>query len=325
MAQSRLSTVFDDALIEHLSGSVTVFRPGPDYDLSALGREQVTIQHSFKPSMTFWDERGYKTVRSAPDADTSVVVVPRSKTLAKAMVAEAARRSKFVIVDGQKTDGVDSLFKECRKRLGDVPSLPKAHGRIFWFHADEIFADWETGGPVLGAHGFYTQPGVYAEGAVDRGSELLAANLPKKLPARVADFGAGWGFLSRAILDVQGVESLHLIEAEDLSLECAKLNVTDARARFEWEDVSRFSASAPFDAIVMNPPFHQSRAAEPDLGRRFIQAASRALSPGGQLWMVANRHLPYESQLSDSFRNVSEFGGNASFKLFHATRPVRKP
>ena len=27
---------------------------------------------------------------------------------------------------------VDSLFKLCRKELGNLPSITKAHGRIFW-------------------------------------------------------------------------------------------------------------------------------------------------------------------------------------------------
>jgi len=73
----------------------------------------------------------------------------------------------------------------------------------------------------------------------------------------------------------------------------------------------------------MNPPFHAGRAADPALGRAFIAAAARMLAPSGQLWMVANRHLPYEATLRETFRNVADAGGDGAFKVFHATRPLR--
>ena len=73
----------------------------------------------------------------------------------------------------------------------------------------------------------------------------------------------------------------------------------------------------------MNPPFHQGRAADPSLGRKFIQAASRLLTPQGKLWMVANRHLPYENTMTECFRNVDTIAMDAGFKVFHATRPHR--
>ena len=73
----------------------------------------------------------------------------------------------------------------------------------------------------------------------------------------------------------------------------------------------------------MNPPFHQGRKADPDLGRAFIDAAARALKPKGALWLVANRHLPYESHLGQRFANVSEVAGTPKFKILHATAPRR--
>jgi len=238
-------------------------------------------------------------------------------------VAEACAKADLVIVDGQKTDGVDSVFKACRSRLGDLPSITKGHGRIFWFASGDVFADWAAPPPAQGAHGYFTAAGVFSDGAIDKGSELLAAALPAKLPARMADLGAGWGYLASAVLSRDGVKSLDLIEAEHLSLECARLNVTDPRVRFHWGDATQFHVDAPFDGIVMNPPFHADRKADPTLGRRFIQSAARLLAPHGKLWMVANRHLPYEGALTENFRNVDMIGGNGAFKIFHANRPLR--
>ena len=77
------------------------------------------------------------------------------------------------------------------------------------------------------------------------------------------------------------------------------------------------------DAVVMNPPFHVGRKADPALGRAFIAAARRVLKPSGALWLVANRHLPYETALEAHFRNSDEIAGDGRFKILHATRPHR--
>lgn len=323
MSISRLRTALNEGLLALPDGNIALMRPSSDYDVSALPRDLVQIVHGFFPTYEMWRGAAYPVHRAMVDCETAIVVVPRSKSLARAMVAAACEVASLVIVDGQKTDGVDSLFKECRKILGDVRSVTKGHGRLFWFGATDAFAGWSAPPPTLGAHGYYTTAGVFSDGAVDAGSALLADALPPKLPARMADLGAGWGYLARSLLKRDAIEVLDLIEAEALSIDCARLNVVDPRARFHWADVTRFATDTPYDGIVMNPPFHTGRTADPALGRAFIQAAARLLAANGKLWMVANRHLPYETPLSESFRNVDMIGGNGAFKIFQASRPKR--
>ena len=323
MSQSRLSTALDDGLLVLPEGTIAVMRPSVTYDVASLPRDAVQIVHGFYPEYAAWAGAGYAVTQDLARVAVAIVVVPRAKALARAMVAAACAQADLVIVDGQKTDGVDSLFKACRKSLGNLPSITKGHGRVFWFAATDAFAEWAAPPPAKGPHGFFTAPGVFSDGAVDAGSALLVETLPQKLPARMADLGAGWGYLAGPVLARDGVKSLDLIEAEALSVACARLNVTDPRAVFHWADATQFAADAPYDGIVMNPPFHASRASDPGLGRAFIQAAARLLAPHGKLWMVANRHLPYESTVTECFRNVDIIGGNGTFKIFHATRPHR--
>ena len=323
MSLSRLSTAVADGVLVLPNGKITIMRPAADYDISALPRDDVMIAQGFYPDFASWNDAGYRVTGKAEPADIAIVVVPRSKALARSMVAAAATWAKLVIVDGYKTDGVDSLFKECRKRLGDVSSIPKGHGRIFWFEKTDTFADWTAPPPSQGEHGFYTAAGVFSDGAVDVGSALLIAQLPQKLPARMADLGAGWGYLSQGVLQRDSVKSIDLIEAEALSLDCARLNVTDPRAQFLWADATTHKPENGYDGIVMNPPFHIGRNADPSLGRAFIAAAARQLASHGKLWMVANRHLPYEPALREAFRNVEVLETTNAFKVFHATKPLR--
>jgi 16S rRNA (guanine1207-N2)-methyltransferase len=105
---------------------------------------------------------------------------------------------------------------------------------------------------------------------------------------------------------------------------CARQNLGDPRVRFHWDDAIRWQPESAVDTVIMNPPFHKGRAAEPDLGRAFIRAAAGMLKPGGQLWLVANRHLPYEAALAQSFAQVEEVAGDTRFKVLRAARPSRK-
>ena len=91
-------------------------------------------------------------------------------------------------------------------------------------------------------------------------------------------------------------------------------------------DATRFSPSARYSGAVMNPPFHTSRAADPGLGQSFIRAAASMLSLSGTLWMVANRHLPYDEVLRGLFHEVTELtppdGPDNAFRITRAERPI---
>ncbi|QQA42487.1 class I SAM-dependent methyltransferase [Pelagovum pacificum] len=318
MSASRLDTALDRGLTLP-AAPVQVLGPSADYDLS-LTPDQAFIVATFRPDVLAWEARGYRVVQSPEPSDATLVVVPRSKALARDLVARAG--SGLVLVDGQRTDGIDSIFKACRAELGDLPSITKAHGRLFWFEGAD-FSAWQAPPPSKGPEGFYTAPGVFSDGAIDAGSRLLAEALPDKLPRRMADLGAGWGYLSSRALEKTGIDSIDLIEAEAVALDCARLNVTDPRASFLWEDATTFTPKEAYDGILCNPPFHTGRAPDSALGQAFIATAARALTSRGQLWLVANRHLPYEAALRESFAEVAETGGDNRYKIFHASRPRR--
>ncbi|SLN40511.1 Ribosomal RNA small subunit methyltransferase C [Pseudoruegeria aquimaris] len=309
-------------------GRILCLRARAEDDLSALPKERLDIVQSFQPDHAALTARGFHLLDApAPTPYAAAIVfLPRSKPEAQLLIAQAvaATNGGLVLVDGQKTDGVDSLLKATRKLAGGpVSAFSKAHGKLFWFTGGGAFDDWaET--RVASPEGFRTVPGVFSADRIDRGSALLAEALPAKLAGHVVDLGAGWGYLSRAILAREAVERLDLVEAERLALDCARANVADPRARFHWADATSFTPDSPCDVVVMNPPFHAGRAGDPALGQAFIDTAARILKPGGSLWMVANRHLPYEGRLATLFRDVTEAGGDSGFKIFYAQGPVRR-
>jgi 16S rRNA (guanine1207-N2)-methyltransferase len=324
MSDSRLRLALDSGTV-HLPpiGRIAVFRPRAETDLSGLPRERVVVVQGSRPDHDAFAARGFAVEPTlSEDFAGAVVILPRSKPEARALIATATAAGGPVIVDGQKTDGIDSICREIRKRVEVSAPYSKAHGKVFQFQASPTtFADWALP-PVLRLDsGWVTAPGVFSSDGPDPASVALAAALPPKMPGRVADLGAGWGYLAFHVLERRGVTECALVEAEHAALEAARVNVSDPRAQFHWADVTTFTASQPFDHIVTNPPFHVGRAAQPALGAAFIAAAARLLDPHGTLWLVANRHLPYEAPLDAAFREVKEVGGTAAFKICAARRP----
>ena len=170
--------------------------------------------------------------------------------------------------------------------------------------------------------GFVTKPGIFGWQKIDRGSALLIEAIDMPLKGRGADFGAGYGFLSSELLKngTHEISHMDVIDADHHALDCARENLNAQDCAFLWEDLTKpYKASAPYDFIVMNPPFHDAKQGDPAIGQAFIQNAYSNLKPGGQLWMVANTHLPYETTLS-IFPQVERKVQKDGFKVLYARR-----
>ena len=323
MRSARLSLALETgALTLPSSGWIAVYRPRIGDDLSALPEGRVVVLTGFKPDHDHFAVR-YQVTPAAPYA-AAIVCLPRSRDAARALIARAAAEvapGGWIAVDGQKTDGIDTALKDLRGRVELSESLSKAHGKLASFAAGADLSDWLAKPATV--EGFQTLPGVFSADGPDRGSLLLAAALPAKLGGKVADLGAGWGVLAAEILKRPGVKKLDLVEAEADALDCAKVNITDPRARFHWADATTWRPETLLDAVVTNPPFHTGRAADPTLGAAFIRAARRMLAPDGSLWLVANRHLPYDAVLADCFLEFKDVAGDGAFRVIHAIKPRR--
>lgn len=327
MRSARLEMALNSgALLWPAAGKIAVIRPRIGDNLSLLPKDRGEVITGFRPDHDYFQQQGWSVARGMEGQYSGAIVcLPRAKGDARALLAQAAGQvapGGLIAVDGQKTDGVDSVYKDLRGLLPVSEALAKAHGKIFSFAAGPELAAWRVERSEI-ADGFVTQPGVFSAAGPDRGSVLLATALPSKLPARVVDLGAGWGYLSRAILAKDGVQSLDLVEAEDAALACARLNIMDPRAAFHWADATGFRPAQPVGAVVCNPPFHTGRDADPALGIAFLVAAHRMLSGSGALYLVANRHLPYDRALAALFRDIEVIGGDAAFKVTRAAVPVR--
>ncbi len=165
----------------------------------------------------------------------------------------------------------------------------------------------------------WSQPGVFAWDRIDSGSLLLAQSL-RVLKGAGADLGCGYGALATVVLGSPAVTSLRLVDLDRRALAAARKNVTDPRAVFEWADARTLDASGDLDFVVTNPPFHDGGAEDKRLGQAFIQKAAGMLGKGGTLWLVANRHLPYEADLNTAFKRVTKVADAGGYKVYEAVK-----
>ncbi len=331
MLAHRLSLALERKIVSlPENGKIAVVSPVAGTDLSALPRERTeVVSRSFRVHQTFTGS-GFRVV-PVPEGTYAMAILslPRAKAAARAALAEIVPvTSGPTVIDGQKTDGVESLQRELGRRavVGEV--LVKAHGRMFAATGVDC-AGWNVAPrhvarPKGGT--YKIPPGAFSCDGIDTGSRALADALPDTMNGHVVDLGSGWGYLADAVLERADVASVDLVEDDLAALEAARANLDDVRARFHWADAQAFRPDPPADHVVTNPPFHVGRNADASIGQGFIRAAARMLSRKGTLWLVANRHLPYERTLVEAFRDVCTLGRHAEYKLFKATqpRPIRK-
>jgi tRNA1(Val) A37 N6-methylase TrmN6 len=111
---------------------------------------------------------------------------------------------------------------------------------------------------------------------------LLAAAVPAQTGQRVAEFGAGVGAASLALLSrVPGIDAT-LFEIDDVLCALARDNIARngfaERARVIPADIAALPAEPPFDHVLMNPPFNDTRhPTSPDPARRRAHMAAPGL------------------------------------------------
>lgn len=300
----------------------------------AFTAELVAVQ-DLRPAFLALRQAGFQ-VAPTPEGegyDLALVLCGRHRRQNQAWLAEALQRTRpggRILAAGAKTDGIAGLRRTVEALLPIEDHAAKYHGTAFWLERPG------NAGPAIAAldagtadeeieEGFVTGAGLFSAAHVDPGSRLLAGCLPRGFKGEAADLGAGWGYLSVKLAEASPeLARIDLYEANHAACRAAERNMAclapQASADIRWHDLLSEPVPRRYDLVVMNPPFHQGRAAEPALGLGMISAAAAALKPRGRLLMVANRHLPYERAIGGSFGASRQLLAEAGYKIIEAVR-----
>lgn len=301
----------------------------PDQGFPQSLADQLICEQPMRGPYLDLQMRGADVHNSLPVNDAfegAFILIGKHRGENEDMVARAAslcENGSTIVIAGDKTSGIGSLKKRMAQNAQIEGSQAKYHATVFWLSNDPALFETTEKTEVSMPSGFVTAPGMFSPEKIDKGSSLLAKHIDRSIRGAVADFGAGWGYLSQKIAADSAVSTLDLYESHWPSLEAAKQNLTyhdRLPIDYHWIDITREPISRRYDCIVMNPPFHKRRKTEPALGERFIEVASSALKPKGRLLMVANSGLPYEKKLSEKFHRFKQLEKTDGFKILLAEK-----
>ena len=258
--------------------------------------------------------------------DAAVVAAPAGtleRNYVLALILQALTPGARLTALGPKAKGGARLAARLRTFGCEVEETARRHHRICQSERPErlerIEATVAAGAPRFVEGLGWTQPGLFSWDRRDPGTRLLLEHLPP-LQGEGADLGCGTGLLAQAVLRQAAVTGLTLVDLDRRAIEAARRNVDDRRASLCWADGRKPLGRTGLDFVVSNPPFHDAGLEDRELGQAFIRTAHGALRQGGSLWLVANRHLPYEEPLRSQFTDVTLQGERDGFKVYEARR-----
>ena len=171
-------------------------------------------------------------------------------------------------------------------------------------------------------------PGVFAGDHLDVGARVLVAALPALgASARIADLGCGNGVVGIMARRYQPKAEVHFFDESNAAVATARANVernsdgSGGPVQFHVDDGMHAYDGPAFDAVLCNPPFHQHGTLTDAVAWQMLSDARDHLAPGGELWVVGNRHLGYHLKLRRLFGNCRQVAEHPKFVVLAASMP----
>ncbi|WP_394201360.1 methyltransferase [Shewanella waksmanii] len=260
--------------------------------------------------------------------DTVIIYYPKAKPLTGYLVNLAARHLKAggqLLIVGENKGGVRSIPKQLPSYFS--PAFKQDNARHCILFTAELIAaapeidlqDWLTRYQLDTPQGPLTicnLVGVFSEKRLDAGTALLLANLPT-LNGRVLDFGCGAGVLAAALLKAQPQLSLECVDINAMALASCQITLAEnglSAKVYASDGLSQ--CQGKFDAIISNPPFHDGLVSTTNIATQFVSDSKQQLRTGGELHLVANRHLPYSDAIASHFGQVNVTAENNKYKVY---------
>ncbi|MFI1368086.1 methyltransferase [Streptomyces griseochromogenes] len=167
--------------------------------------------------------------------------------------------------------------------------------------------------------------GVFCADRLDIGTRFLLKHLPAGTgTGRVVDLGCGNGVVGTAVALADPTAEVLFVDESFQAVASAeatyKANGVPGHAEFRVGDGLAGVAPGSVDLVLNNPPFHSHQATTDATAWRMFTGAKRALRPGGELWVIGNRHLGYHITLKRLFGNSTLVASDPKFVVLKTVR-----
>lgn len=289
------------------------------------------------------DERwlfGYDDPAAGSGYASVVIAMPkaREELALRLAYAEALLKAGGEIwLAGEKRGGIAGGARLLQERWPNAVKLDSArHCQLWCLRPDRqtpfVLADWlshrslSVAGQTLN---LARLPGVFNDGLIDRGTELLLSTLKDQPSGPVLDFACGNGVIGAWMLQRWPELTLDLLDAQWQALRCTEASLGEALAEGEGTRTRLIpsdgleAVEGPYELIIANPPFHQGVRQDLSVTSHFLLQASSRLKRGGELRIVANRHLPYAEPMEKSLGPVTQLADDGRYRVYQSFRPRR--
>ncbi|GHI09674.1 ribosomal RNA large subunit methyltransferase G [Streptomyces cellostaticus] len=284
---------------------------------------------------------GLLTTQDPPPerVDVLLVRVPKSLALLEDQLlrlAPAVHAETVVVGTGMVKEIHTSTLELFERILGPTrTSLAQQKARLIFCTLDPSLErpanPWPYGyalpdgiGTVSGRT-VVNHAGVFCADRLDIGTRFLLQHLPAGTGGgRVVDLGCGNGVVGTAVALADPQAEVLFVDESFQAVASAeatyKANGVPGHAEFRVGDGLAGVAPGSVDLVLNNPPFHSHQATTDATAWRMFTGAKRALRPGGELWVIGNRHLGYHVKLKRLFGNSRLVASDPKFVVLKAVK-----
>ncbi|MFF8811459.1 methyltransferase [Streptomyces pactum] len=275
-----------------------------------------------------------------PRIDVLLVRVPKSLALLEDQLrrlAPGVHAGTVVVGTGMVTEIHTSTLKLFERILGPTrTSLARRKARLIFCAPDPATApapgDWPRRYPlpddagIVAGRTVTSHAGIFSAERLDIGTRLFLRHLPRHHGARrVVDLGCGNGVVGTAAALADPAAEVTFIDESFAAVASAEATFREnlgpeRAAEFLVADGLSDAAPGSVDLVLNNPPFHSHQATTAATAHRMFRDSRRALRPGGELWVIGNRHLGYHVALRRLFGGCEVVASDPKFVILRAVK-----
>jgi len=252
----------------------------------------------------------------------AIVKIPKSLDLFELFLQHISKNSTddMTVICGFMTRHFSSRMLQIAGEYFDgvEQSKAKKKARLIYLTRKKSTPNKETIRSLTYKEREYKQyVGVFSGDHIDYATQFFLEHIEiRNTEQCILDLGSGNGIIGAEIASRNPNAEIHLLDDTYLAVESAKMNVSGEKIHHHWNhDLSIFEEQT-FDVIVTNPPFHFEYELNIHIPISLFKESQRCLKTGGNLQLVASKHLNYKVHLAPLFSTVLIVAEDKKFVVY---------